>query len=843
MLLSLEWLQEYIELTAEEKDRLPDTLTQLGHEVEAVRRRAPLDGKLLVGEVLSARQHPDAEKLRVCTVAHLPGAEPLEIVCGAHNARGGIKVALAVHGSELPDGTKIKRSKLRGVESMGMLCSGRELGLSDDHDGILEFPLEWPTGAALREHLKIDDVVYDLKITPNRADCVSYIGIARDLAAKLGKKLRLPSSEVVNRASFSSKDFVSVSIGDSLGCDRFLAWVIRDVPVLKTPFWMKKRLEAAGQKSIHFLVDVSNYVMLEWGQPNHIYDLDTLPSPRLEVGTVKSSQAFATLDQKQVTLEPEDILIQSQETPVGIAGIMGGLASAVSDATHHVVLEVARFHPKLIRRTAKRLRLSTDASFRFERGVDVENLETVAQRVAHLIAACAKEQGLESPQIASNFVEAASYVAKEKRIALRLSRIRELSGLPLLSMEACIQHLESLGLSLLDKTDERMLFSIPSWRHDMDREVDLIEEVLRLKGFDKIPSFLPKMDLTPMAQDPFVPFQSRCKIALAELGACEIITFPFCKEESFSQLQLTPTHPLWPSIRLKNPINELCGWMQSTQLPNMIQSLLYNRNHGVHDAQLFQVGKIYFDPSQPRDTVEGVTLNRGKPNRCLTAKAQGEPFRMGERHMISFVCDRIASSLSWHEPEALHSYFSVKQLLESFFGIFTKEVAVYRPIKTQELPFLHPHAAAIVSIGGVDIGWLGELHPSVVASLGLEPHIVAFELDLETLFEQISSQKETRKDLGKKFPPIVRDISFLVEKLVSYASMAPIIESHPRRKHLQSFSIFDTFEGESLPPGKKSVAFSLTFRSSTKTLTDDVVEKELESLRNWLVEKLQVEFR
>ncbi len=841
MLLSLEWLQDYIELTAEEITNLPELLTQLGLEVESITRQAPLDPNMLVGEILEARQHPDAEKLRVCTVAHLPGQEPLEIVCGAHNARKGIKVALAVPGTEIPGGIKIKRTKLRGIESMGMLCSGRELGVSEDHDGILEFPLDWPTGAPLHNYMKTGDVIYELKITPNRADCLSYIGVARDLAAKLKKPLQLPPAESPKETKPESQ--ISIRVSDFSLCDRFVASVVHDIPAVKTPFWMKKRLEAAGLRSIHFIVDLSNYVMLEYGQPSHAYDLDKLPTPSLEVSTSTEAAPFATLDGQAVTLVESDIRIQSGNQTICIAGVMGGKSAEVTASTKSVVLEVARFHAKMIRKTAKRLAFSTESSFRFERGVNVENLRTVMDRLLHLLATCCAEQGLPAPQMTSDYIDLYPEPLPPRRIALRLQRAKDISGLNLLTAETCVKHLTRLGIALIDKTDERMLFAIPAWRADIEREVDLIEEVLRLEGFDKIPSVLPKMDLRPLPQDPFVIFQHRSKQVWAQLGACEVITFPFCQAEALTQWKLTPAHPLWPTLRLANPINETCGHLQATQIPTMQKSLLYNRNHGVKDAKLFQVGKVYFHPTPAAQTVVGISENRMRPGRSFTPKAQQESFRMGERVVLSFLCDRIWKTASWEGSEVPSTYFAVKQLLEGYLRTFTKQEAVYHAIDVAAFPFLHPHAAATVSFAGVTFGWLGELHPGVTADCELQPNVVACELDLERLFDLISTVSEKKELTFHKFPPTTRDMALLVEKTTSFDAIKEAISHHPRQKHLETFSIFDVYEGDQIPAGKKSMAFSLTFRSATKTLTDDVVEKEFTSLKTWLMEQQQVEFR
>ena len=848
MLLSLEWLQDYIELTTEEIQQLPELLTQLGHEVEGVTRQAPLDPNMLVGEILEARQHPDAEKLRVCTVAHLPGKEPLEVVCGAHNARKGIKVALAVPGTEIPGGIKIKRTKLRGVESMGMLCSGRELGVSEDHDGILEFPLEWPTGSPLNQYMQIGDTVYELKITPNRADCLSYIGVARDLAAKLKKPLRLPQTPSSPATEGRVADVLgarpfSIRISDFRLCDRFVASAVCNIPAVQTPFWMKKRLEAAGLRAIHFLVDLTNYVMLEYGQPSHAYDLEKLPAPGLEVSTSVEGAPFVTLDGKSITLSESDICIQSGTHTVGLAGVMGSKETEVTASTHSVVFEVARFHAKMIRKTEKRLGLSTEAAFRFERGVNVENLHVVMDRLLHLLTACCREQGLAVPTIQTDYTDLYPEPVPARRIALRLQRAREVIGLNLLSAETCIQHLTRLGIPLLDKTDERMLFSVPAWRGDIEREIDLIEEVLRLEGFDKIPSFLPKMDLRPLPQDPFVLFQQRTKLVWAQLGGCEVITFPFCQAEALTQWKLTPAHPLWPTLRLANPINELCGHLQATQIPTMLKSLLYNRNHGVKDAKLFQVGKVYFHPTPAVQTVVGISENRARPGRSFTHKAQQESFRMGERTVLSFLCDRTWQSASWESPEKPTTYFSVKHLLEQFIRTFTRQDTAYHAIDRASFPFLHPHAAATVSLAGESIGWLGELHPGVTSDCELQPNVVACEIDLERLFELISSLPQKRDLTFHTFPPTTRDMAVLVEKATSFDTLADTIARHPRKKHLEACALFDVYEGDRIPTGKKSLAFSLTFRSTTKTLTDEIVEKELTALKTWLVAQQGVEFR
>ena len=606
---------------------------------------------------------------------------------------------------------------------------------------------------------------------------------------------------------------------------------------------MKKRLEAAGLRSIHLLVDLTNYVMLEYGQPTHAYDLHKLPTQGLRVCTSADTTPFTALDGQSVSLCEVDIRIQSGTHTVGLAGVMGGKTTEVTESTRSVVFEAARFHTKMIRKTAKRHGFSTEASYRFERGVNVENLRIVMDRLLHLLTACCVEQGLPAPIIKTDYIDLYPEPVPLRRIALRLQRAREVSGLNLLTAETCIQHLPRLGIALLDKTDERMLFTVPPWRGDLEREIDLIEEILRLEGFDKIPSFLPKMDIRPLHQDPFVQFQQRSKQVWAQLGACEVILFPFCQAETLTQWRLTPAHPMWPTLHLANPINETFGYLQATQIPAMVKSLLYNRNHGVKDAKLFQVGKVYFQPTPSALSVLGISENRLRPGRSFTLKAQQENFRMGERTMLSFLCDRIWQSAAWEGAEVHSSYFSVKQILEQFLRTFSREEVVYTPIDTGSFPFLHPHAAATLSMGGSTFGWLGELHPGVTADCELEPNVVACELDLERLFELLPAVSQKTTLTFHKFPPTTRDMALLVEKTTPFASIKETIAKHPRKKHLETFSLFDVYEGEQIPAGKKSLAFSLTFRSAQKTLTDEAVEKELGSLKEWLMEQCGVEFR
>lgn len=841
MLLSKKWLSQHIDLSGLSREEIADTLTQLGLEVEEMKDLPPLHEKLVVGYVKKASPHPNADSLQVCEVSVDENKEDLSIVCGAPNAREGLYVAVAQVGAVLPGDFKIKKGKIRSVTSLGMMCSGKELEISDEDAGILELAGGTPLGKKVSEIFDTSDTIFDIALTPNRSDCLSYRGIARELSAKLGRKLLTPKAEY-EASSFETKKEVSTHIEDEQACSRLLTLAVKNVTAAPSPRWLVKAMEKSGMRSVNLIVDLTNYVMLEMGQPVHAYDKRALAGGKLGVKVLKETEKFKTLDDKTVELLAGDIVIVDGEKTVGVAGVMGGKDSEVVDDTKDIIIEVAEFDPAKIRSTSKRLALHTEASHRFERGVDVDQIPFVAERLASLIQSTLKEVGAPAAEVASEALDLYPNPRKESRVALRLERARQILALPGLQLEECTSTLESLGLRLLDNTEERMLFATPSWRHDLVREIDLIEEVGRLIGLDKIPSKLPRMKIEPNEESPFVSFQDNCRFILASLGLSEVITYPFSSEEDYKGLLCEKDDFLWPHVRLANPLSEKEAFMQTSLVPSLLKSALQNRNYGDEGSRLFEVGRAYFETSSFGSVSrESDFFEKGSVAHYLESEKEKVVF---ERNLVSGVLDpSSAGSKTWQGEAETADFFTVKALLEKLFhALNIKNVEYRRPLE-KDCPFLHPGAAAALYCGDLCLGFAGELHPRVALHYDLESSSpVLFELDLDRCLEAVS-RKITVETSSKKYPSVSRDLSFLVSKELSFFDFKACVFKNPRKKYMTRIELFDVYEGEGVPEGKKSLAARYIFQSSDKTLGEKEIKKELDSLVRFLSAELGAEQR
>lgn len=845
MFIVWSWLKDYIDLTGCEPEAIAKVLTDLGIEVEGIKKQAGLDKKIIVAEIKSAKRHPNADSLQLCSVS--TGSEECAVVCGAPNARVGLKVALATVDAILPDGMVIKKGKIRGESSFGMLCSEKELGLSDNHDGIVELANEFQVGRPLCDYIKTDDVILELSITPNRADCLSYIGIARELSAKLGLSLKMPVLDEFARSSnFSTESICKIKLEHDVGCNRFAAIYGKGVKAIPSPTWLQKRLSASGMRPINIIVDATNYVMLETGQPIHAYDRRFVEGGVIGVRSAFKGEKLVTLDRAEISLEPGDLLIHDGKKAIGLAGIMGGENSEVKDDTTELLIEVAQFAPAQIRKTARRVGILSEAAYRFERGIDVSQIPWVCERVASLITTCLREQGIEDAQFSESMLDVYPKEQIKPRIALRLGRVRKILALPFLSLDTCIKHLKALGFELVDHTDERMLFDVPLWRHDMVREIDLIEEIARLEGYGKIASELPRMDIGPNYEDPFVAFCEDVQRVMALGGFSEIVTYPFQSLQSYQKLGLNENHPLWPTLKLANPLNEEMGFLRTTLSVNLLASALHNRHHGIKGSRLFQMGRGFFDFGERKIHDDQYPLFKDliRPGRHLTPRASKETGRVVERHLVAGLLDAPYLSKNWQknqeEPGFFHGKAAIWTLIKAFGS--SDKLEVRRPL-VGELPFLHPGASAVILIGEQELGYVGELHPKIARDYDLkDDSIVIFELDCEKFF--LACQKNIiTQSYSKRFPPVTRDLAFIVNKTLSYEQFMAAVHSFAKKVHLNSCHLFDVYEGESIPCDKKSFAISVSFHSFEKTLTDSEVDKEVEALKTWLAERIQASLR
>ena len=847
MQISLNWLKDYINLDGISVDQISATLTDIGLEVEAIKKSAAFGDTVVVGKIVDCVKHPNADSLRVCKV-EIGKSEPVQIVCGAPNARVGVDACVALVGSTLPGDFKIKEAKIRGEESFGMMCSAKELGLSEGHEGIIELPSGFKPGTPVIKVLGLDDVILTLNVTPNRADCLGHIGVARDLSARLGKPLKTPGF-APKTGAISSKD-IKVDLKTDR-CGRFAAIAIKNIRTVKSPAWLKQRIEAVGMRSINLIVDLTNYVMLEMNHPIHAYDERDVNGRTFIIREAKDGETFTTLDNNPRQLKAGDILICDAERPIGLAGIMGGLNSEIKEDTTGLILEVAWFDPNSVRSTARRLGIHSEASHRFERGVDILNADKVAKRFAELLQECVAElnaagSNLPTPEVAADIVDAFPLKPQPQLIALRVSEAKNFLASPHLTIDQIKKMFEGLQIRLADQAQDRLVFEIPTWRVDIERECDLIEEIGRLQGYDKVPYHLPKMSLEPTPEDALVDFIESARTEMAARGLRETISFPFWSDDDAKKLRLPENHPFVPSLKLANPLSDEARWMHTTLVCALIKAVQNNRRHGVKGARLFELGRGYYDfNARPLNRNSyGLLKNLDRKGRHLSLRAREEKNRPTERHWAGGIIDQPWTSKSWNTPEVPTSFFHAKELVLSWLkGFGVNDVQVNR-IEKDAIPFLHPGASAYLFAKGQVIGWLGELHPEVAMAYDLEPAQapMLFELDLESVLDVSSKRSKVQTD-SHKFPPSTRDLALLVDSDLTHDAMATAISKFPQMRHLHDWRIFDVFQGANIPSGKKSVAWSFSFRSLDKTLTDQDVEGEFKNLTSYLTATFKAEQR
>lgn len=847
MRISREWLEQYIDLTGINDHDLSTALTGIGLEVEHIERVSPVPAGVVVGRVTQAVPHPNADTLRLCQVdvGPLSKGGPLQIVCGASNAREGIHVAVAMVGVEMPGAFKIKEAKIRGEKSFGMMCSEKELGISDDHEKIIELKGDPELGMPVGTAMGIDDMVMTLNVTPNRADCLSYIGVARDLSAKIHRALNLPKSPA-DAGKAIPADFKTNIQTEAAGL-RFCGIKVEGVTAGPSPTWMQQRLTAAGMRPINAIVDTTNYVMLEYGQPVHAYDERQVTGKSLTARLAKSGETLKTLDGQDRKLESGDIVICDEQHIVGLAGIMGGANSDVKDDTTNVFVEVAHFTPNAIRTTSKRLGLRSEASHRFERGVDVECLGNVAWRVAGLLC-----EVCPGAKIVGSLIDFYPHSAQSRTVALRMERVQKILARPDLQISFVMKTLEALGLKMLEQHQDEMIFGIPSWRHDLEREADLVEEVARMLGFENIPYELPVMALDTTPEDPGIDFAEDARMLMAEAGLRETISFPFLSQDDFAKLRIPEGHELAPSVKIVNPLSEELGLLQTTLLAALLKSCANNQRHGRTGVKLFEFGRAYLSCSH----VQGATTTRH-----LTPRAAGEGGRPVEKPVVAGILTQPFVKKSWSGEERNAGFFEAKRIAVqwlSALGIKNCHAVPFDAASTLRFPYMHPRASCLIQTfhdqGNphhkvVTLGYAGEIHPetAVAFDFSADQAPVAFEFDFDAVFTAAESAaaalaKSSNKVLFK-FPPSSRDLALLVKISVTHDNFANAFASFPKRKNLRRYRLFDLYDGANMPTGMKSMAYTFDFQSPDRTLTDTEVEQEISALVAWLGEKLEAQQR
>ena len=784
MQFSEAWLRSLVNPTLNTQE-LGHLLTMAGLEVEALAPVAPAFDLVVVAEILSAEKHPDADRLRVCQV-DVGASQPLTIVCGAANARAGLKTACALVGAVLPGDFAISRARVRGVASFGMLCSTKELGLAGDATGILELPGNAPAGQPLRQWLSLDDHLLTLKLTPNRGDCLSIQGVAREVAALADAPLIPIDCAPVAAVSDAAHP---VAIEEETACPRYCGRVIHGLDArAATPRWMIERLERSGLRAIHPVVDVSNYVLLELGQPMHAFDLAKLQGGiRVRMGRV--GETLALLNEQHITLAGDTLTIADDTGALALAGIMGGAATAVSPATSAIFLEAAHFHPDAIAGRARRYGLSTDSSHRFERGVDPELPRRALERASRLILdICGGACG--------TVVEVGPGVPACAPIVFRPARVRRLLGFDL--ADAVIRAiLLRLDLNVVGEA-EVWHVSPPSHRFDLNAEVDLIEEIARVHGYDAIPVAVPRGQarMLPAGEGRRTPHDLK-KLMVAR-GYQEIITYSFLSEELDRDFRTTGV-----ALPLLNPIASHMDVMRGSLMGGLIQTLKHNLNHGQERLRLFEIGRVF-----------------------LSADADAQPLHAAG---LAFGA---AHAEQWGEPARPVDFFDLKADVE----------ALVLPHSVAFLPAthaaLHPGQCARVHLDGVAAGWIGALHPRLMQSHGLSRAPILFEIDL---FPLLAGQAP--RFLGvPRLPSVRRDIAVVVDERVPLAAMLEGVRA-AMPALISEFSLFDVYQGQGVEQGKKSLAFKMLLQHTEKTLTEPEIDSAVQNVVGMLSDQFNAILR
>ncbi len=801
MRASLGWLAEWVELPPDAV--LCERLELGGFEDVAIERTGPALEGVVVGRVLERRPHPNADRLSLCRVETGQG-EPLEVVCGAPNVAAGQSIAFAPVGTVLPDGRRLERAKIRGVVSEGMICSERELGLGDTHQGILVLATDAAPGTPLADALGLGDRVLELGITPNRGDAASLLGLAREVRALCGGRLRLPPCDPPE-AGAPAAAAVSVAIEAPDDCHSYVARVVRGVRVGPSPEWLCQRLERSGLRPVNNVVDVTNLVLLELGQPLHGFDLARLGGAEIRVRRAAVGEKLVTLDGETRELDPDDLVIADASVPLALAGVMGGAGSEVSARTRDVLIESAHFHPTRVRRAARRHGLRTQASYRFERGVDRAGLARAADRAARLMAE------LCGGEVAPGRVEALGQpAARTDQVRLELGRANRLLGLELVP-ESAAALLERVEVACRIEPGGVLIGRIPSHRNDLHGPHDLIEELARIHGYDRIPETLPLAELLPVVVPPAWELAERSRDALVALGLTEIMSFPFLDPRDLDRLRLDPEDERRAGIRLQNPVREEEPLLRTTLLPGLLRVLRQNRSYQVDQIRIFEIGRAFLpggEAGRPREPLQLAALVTAATERRL-----------------------------WQPETSPPVFFQAKGIAKTLM-MQTGYVVSVRPGSAPQ--YLHPGASAALELDGRALGHVGELHPEVAASFAIDVPCAALELDLAAL-EGLAPRRPRYQAVSRQ-PQVRRDLALVVERGQPAGEILAAIEK-AGGADLVSVELFDRYQGGGVAEGRVSLAFRLVFQRTDRTLTDAEVTAATDRVVRMLAHRFDARLR
>lgn len=805
MITSKAWLKQYIERDFTSKE-IDQGLTQAGLEVDLVTDLSQaFSDKVVVGQVVACEKHPQADRLSLCQVSD--GEQNYQVICGAKNCRTGLKTPFAKLGAKLVGGVTIEKASLKGLDSYGMLCSAKELGveaglLSErDKEGIWELDGRLPLGLPLAQALGFSDVTFDLSITPNRADCFGMIQIARELAMMHEEELKVPKVRN-DQDQADIKDWIKVSIEDENLSNRYLARVLREVKIGPSPLWMQGLLRASGIRPINNVVDVTNYVMLETSQPLHAFDYDKISGKEISVRAARAGEEVVTLDGKARTLVEKDIVITDADKPVAVAGVMGAENSQVDEKTKTILFESAHFDYAHVRNTSRRLGLRSEASGRFERGLSPEGSLYAINRALDLL----EEMGAGRAVAGALDV----YPKKQKRYSIKVDtdRVNRTLGTDL-SKATILTYFKRLGFSLEEGEDGSVEVLVPPYRMDISRHVDLIEEVARIYGYDNIPVTLPVSATNTLREKADISLSRRVKTILAGLGLSEIITYAFIDPKDIDRLGLDPEKT--DRLKLLNPLSVDQSEMRTSLIPGMLKTAHNNMRKNQKELRLFEVGKVFLPKGKKEQPLEVRKLS------CLVSGPE-------ER--------------AWHGKVPALDFFYAKGITDAFLSALMVDDVVYEPYADH--PSFHPGRTARLLRKGQPIGILGEIHPRVEDSYQLSQRVYVLEMDLEALVDaQVSLA--SFQDLAK-YPSTLRDIAFSVPEAVTHADIMAVINKASNDK-VVDYRLFDLYQGQQIEEGRKSLAYSLTYQDKERTLKDKEVQSLHQAIRQSLEEDLGAKLR
>tara|TARA_B110000285_G_scaffold117380_1_gene133029 strand:+ start:453 stop:2825 length:2373 start_codon:yes stop_codon:yes gene_type:complete len=776
MKFSEQWLREWVNPSIS-SDELVAQITLAGLEVDGVESAAGEFSGVIVGQIVSAEQHPNADKLRVCQVSD--GATETQVVCGAPNARVGIKVAFATVGAVLPGNFKIKQAKLRQEDSFGMLCSAAELEINDENDGIMELAVDAPLGADIREYLNLNDKIIDVDLTPNRGDCLSIAGLAREVGVLNSLDITAPEH---TELAPQIEDIFPVRVNAAEHCPRFLGRVLNNIDITQTsPLWLQEKLRRCDLRSIDPVVDVTNYILLEMGQPMHAYDLDKV-NGSIIVRMAGQGEHLTLLDGQKVELTNETLVIADSEGVLGMAGIMGGADTGVSAATHNIFLEAAFFNPISIAGKARSYGLHTDASHRFERGVDYDQQRQAMDRATMLLQSIV---GGEAGPIVEQV--SAEHLPSLNEVTLRKARLESLLAYKI-DDQKVLDILTRLGLSLVSSNDESWTFTAPSWRFDIAIEADLVEEVARVYGYNNLPSTNPvasmEMSSKPEVERPL----SILRRHMVSRGYQEAITYSMVEPGLLAKFD-----NINKPVALVNPISADMAVMRTSLWPGLVQALQHNQNRQQSRVRLFETGQRFIPSDQglqQQDVFAGLIY--------------------GARHPES-----------WHGKDQPVDYFDAKGDLESLLQMGGQSFS----FEAAEHLALHPGQSAAIKLDGATVGYLGAMHPGLVKDLDLHGPVFMFEVDLASISIGLLPAYQTLS----KFPEMRRDLAIVLDQQISVAKVTDYIQ-FSAGEWLKSVRLFDVYQGPGIEAGQKSLALGLTWQHPERTLTDDEVNQWVEEV-------------